>query len=100
MINSKVDWTSGMQVVLEGPKWLYRCAWGQFGALLTVDRQEIESYRSIRNLVGEYADKNSRRARYQSQCSARPGRESLRGDRNGKIAAARPDRPITFNLST
>jgi hypothetical protein len=29
--------------------------WGQFGELLTVDRQEIESYRSIRNLVGEYA---------------------------------------------
>jgi len=28
---------------------------GQFGDLLTVDRQEIESYRSIRNLVAEYS---------------------------------------------
>ena len=27
---------------------------GQFGHLLTIDRQEIESFRSIRSLVGEY----------------------------------------------
>jgi hypothetical protein len=45
-----------MQVVLEGPEVaLQGVPWGQFGNLLTVDRQEIESYRSIRNLVGEYA---------------------------------------------
>ena len=45
-----------MQVVLEGPETaLQGVPWGQFGNLLTVDRQEIESYRSIRNLVAEYA---------------------------------------------
>ena len=45
-----------MQIVLEGPEAaLLGVPWGQFGDLLTVDRQEIESYRSIRNLVGEYA---------------------------------------------
>ena len=45
-----------MQVVLEGPEVaLQGVPWGQFGNLLTVDRQEIESYRSIRNLVAEYA---------------------------------------------
>lgn len=45
-----------MQVVLEGPETALRgVPWGQFGNLLTVDRQEIESYRSIRNLVAEYA---------------------------------------------
>jgi hypothetical protein len=44
------------QVVLEGPETtLQGVPWGQFGNLLTVDRQEIESYRSIRNLVAEYA---------------------------------------------
>ena len=44
------------QVVLEGPEIaLQGVPWGQFGSLLTVDRQEIESYRSIRNLVAEYA---------------------------------------------
>ncbi|MCX6053898.1 MAG: RyR domain-containing protein [Chloroflexi bacterium] len=44
-----------MQVVLEGPEnALQEVPWGQFGNLLTVDRQEIESYRSIRNLVAEY----------------------------------------------
>jgi hypothetical protein len=45
-----------MQVILEGSEVALRgVPWGQFGDLLTVDRQEIESYRSIRNLVGEYA---------------------------------------------
>ena len=45
-----------MQTVLEGPESaLQGVPWGQFGNLLTVDRQEIESYRSIRNLVAEYA---------------------------------------------
>jgi RyR domain len=44
------------QIVLEGPEVaLLGVPWGQFGDLLTVDRQEIESYRSIRNLVAEYA---------------------------------------------
>jgi hypothetical protein len=44
------------QVVLEGPEVaLQGVPWGQFGNLLTVDRQEIEAYRCIRNLVAEYA---------------------------------------------
>ncbi|MGA3198145.1 MAG: RyR domain-containing protein [Halobacteriota archaeon] len=43
------------QIVLEGPEAaLEGVPWGQFGKLLTVDRQEIESFRSIRNLVFEY----------------------------------------------
>jgi hypothetical protein len=43
------------QVVLEGPEAaLKEVPWGQFGNLLTVDRHEIESFRSIRNLVFEY----------------------------------------------
>jgi hypothetical protein len=43
------------RVVLEGPEAaLLEVPWGQFGHLLTVDRHEIESFRSIRNLVFEY----------------------------------------------
>ncbi len=43
------------RVVREGPELILRdVPWGQFGKLQTVDRQEIESYRSIRNLVTEY----------------------------------------------
>ena len=39
----------------QGPELILRdVPWGQFGKLQTVDRQEIESYRSIRNLVTEY----------------------------------------------
>jgi len=46
----------GMQIVLQGAEVaLQGVPWGQFGNLLTVDRQEIESYRNIRNLVAEYA---------------------------------------------
>ncbi|MGA7075125.1 MAG: RyR domain-containing protein [Halobacteriota archaeon] len=47
--------TVATRVVREGPKTaLEEVPWGQFGELLTVDRQEIESFRSIRNLVFEY----------------------------------------------
>ena len=43
------------QIVLEGPDTaLQAVPLGQFGSLLTLDRHEIESYRSIRTLVGEY----------------------------------------------
>ena len=43
------------EVVLQGPeKILKGIPLGRFGALLTVDRQEIESLRSIRSLVTEY----------------------------------------------
>ncbi len=43
------------KVVLHGPeKILKGVPLGRFGALLTVDRQEIESLRSIRSLVSEY----------------------------------------------
>jgi hypothetical protein len=43
------------QVVTESPEnGLQGVPWGQFGNLLTVDRQEIESYRSVRSLVYEY----------------------------------------------
>ena len=43
------------QVVLHGPeKALRGVPFGRFGKLLTVDRQEIESLRSIRSLTSEY----------------------------------------------
>ena len=43
------------QVVLEGPEAALKgVPWGKFGKLFTVDRQEIESFRSIRNLIFEY----------------------------------------------
>jgi len=43
------------EVVLKGPeRVLTGVPLGRFGALLTVDRQEIESLRSIRSLVSEY----------------------------------------------
>ena len=44
------------EIVLQGPKKvLSSVPLGRFGGLLTVDRQEIESLRSIRSLVSEYA---------------------------------------------
>jgi hypothetical protein len=76
-----------MQVVLEGPESaLQGVPWGQFGNLLTVDRQEIESYRSIRNLVAEYAGKSRSRALFRSQSSGRPGRA------NPSVSPRWPDR--------
>ena len=43
------------QIVLQGAEIaLQDVPLGRFGSLLTVDRREIESYRSLRTLVGEY----------------------------------------------
>ncbi len=43
----------GVEVALEG------VPIGQFGALMTVDRQEIENFRSLRTLVSEYCRQTS-----------------------------------------
>lgn len=54
------------RIVVDGPeKTLKRVPLGRFGGLLTVDRQEIESLRSIRTLVDEYlrADEYLKRPR-------------------------------------
>jgi hypothetical protein len=43
------------EVILKGPERVLKgVPLGRFGAMLTVDRQEIESLRSIRSLVSEY----------------------------------------------
>ena len=89
------------QVVLEGPETaLQGVPWGQFGNLLTVDRQEIESYRSIRNLVAEYAGQKQVARPLSIAVFGTPGSgksfgvtEMARSLLPGQIE------PITFNLS-
>lgn len=50
------------QIVRHGPESaLQGVPLGQFGNLLTVDRQEIESFRSIRALVGEYCSQGQQK---------------------------------------
>jgi len=50
------------QIVRLGPEAaLQGVPLGQFGNLLTVDRQEIESFRSIRALVGEYCNQGQQK---------------------------------------
>jgi hypothetical protein len=44
------------KVAVDGPAALDYVPRGRFGQLLTVDRSEIEGYRSIRGLIREYAD--------------------------------------------
>jgi hypothetical protein len=47
------------RIVLEGPETVLRdVPLGKFGALLTADRREIESFRGIRSLVAEYCSKS------------------------------------------
>jgi hypothetical protein len=89
------------QVVLQGPEAaLQGVPWGKFGNLLTVDRQEIESYRSIRNLVGEYAGQTQLARPLSIAVFGTPGS----GKSFGVTEMAKsllPDliKPITFNLS-
>lgn len=49
----------GRSIVREGPEAVLRdVPLGKFGALLTVDRREIESFRGIRSLVAEYCSRS------------------------------------------
>jgi len=90
-----------MQIVKEGPEMVLQgVPWGKFGDLLTVDRQEIESYRSIRNLVGEYAGQKQVSRPLSIAVFGTPGS----GKSFGVTEMAKsllPDliKPITFNLS-
>jgi hypothetical protein len=89
-----------MQVVLEGPEVaLQGVPWGQFKDLLTVDRQEIESYRSIRNLVAEYVDQKQVSNPLSIAVFGSPGSGKSFGIT--EMAKSFPDKiePITFNLS-
>lgn len=50
------------KIVRNGPESAFRdVPLGQFGNLLTVDRQEIENFRSIRSLVGEYCQQTQQK---------------------------------------
>jgi hypothetical protein len=90
-----------MQVVLEGPEVaLQGVPWGQFGNLLTVDRQEIESYRSIRNLVCEYAGQKQVSKPLSIAVFGTPGSgKSFGVTEMAKSLLPGQIEPITFNLS-
>ncbi len=90
-----------MQVVLEGPEVaLQGVPWGQFGNLLTVDRQEIESYRSIRNLVAEYAGQKQVTRPLSIAVFGTPGSgKSFGVTEMAKSLLPGQIEPITFNLS-
>ena len=90
-----------MQVVLEGPEEaLQGVPWGQFGNLLTVDRQEIESYRSIRNLVAEYAGQKQATRPLSIAVFGTPGSgKSFGVTEMAKSLLPGQIEPITFNLS-
>jgi RyR domain len=73
---------------------------GQFGALLTVDRREIESFRSIRALVSEYIGKQRQKRPLSIAVFGAPGS----GKSFGIIQVAESLRPgeirvLEFNLS-
>jgi hypothetical protein len=74
--------------------------WGQFGDLLTVDRQEIEGYRCIRNLVAEYADQKQVTRPLSIAVFGTPGSgKSFGVTQMAKALLGGKIEPITFNLS-
>jgi hypothetical protein len=89
------------QTVLEGPEVaLQGIPWGQFGNLLTVDRQEIESYRSIRNLVAEYSGQKQPPRPLSIAVFGTPGSgKSFGVTEMAKSLLPGQIEPITFNLS-
>ena len=90
-----------MLTVLEGPDVaLYGVPWGQFGNLLTVDRQEIEAYRSIRNLVAEYSVQIQPTRPLSIAVFGTPGSgKSFGVTEMAKSLLPGQIEPITFNLS-
>jgi hypothetical protein len=89
------------QIVVEGAESaLDGVPLGQFGSLLTVDRREIESFRSIRALVGEYIRKTPQKRPLSIAVFGAPGS----GKSFGIIQVAQSLRPgeikvLEFNLS-
>ena len=89
------------RIVEEGPEHaLADVPLGRFGNLLTVDRREIESFRSIRALVSEYCQKERQKRPLSIAVFGAPGS----GKSFGVIQVAESLRPgeikvIEFNLS-
>lgn len=74
---------------------------GRFGDLVTVDRQEIESFRGIRALIAQYLAGSARQSPLSMAVFGAPGS----GKSFGVVQVAKSlasnliDRPLTFNLS-
>ncbi|MEK6409098.1 MAG: RyR domain-containing protein [Acidobacteriota bacterium] len=89
------------QIVIEGAEAALKdVPLGQFGNLLTVDRREIESFRSIRALVSEYCRKERQKRPLSIAVFGAPGS----GKSFGVIQVAESLRPgeikvLEFNLS-
>ncbi len=88
------------RVVIEGPSAaLHDVPIGQFGALTTVDRREIEALRGVRTLITEYLER-PREQPLSIAVFGPPGSgKSFAVKQISKSAAAGEIQPITFNIS-
>lgn len=89
------------QIVLEGPEETFReVPLGKFGALLTVDRQEIESFRSIHTLVNEYLSQDRPKRPLSIAVFGAPGSGKSFGiTQVAKSIAPKQIEKLEFNLS-
>lgn len=89
------------QIVIKGPKTsLKDVPLGSFGELLTVDRREIESFRSIRTLVNEYVGKAKSRVPLSIAVFGPPGSGKSFGiAQMAKELLQGKIHKLTFNLS-
>jgi hypothetical protein len=89
------------QIVLEGPEETLReVPLGKFGALLTVDRQEIESFRSIHTLVNEYLSQDRPKRPLSIAVFGAPGSGKSFGiTQVAKSIAPKQIEKLEFNLS-
>jgi hypothetical protein len=88
------------RVVVEGPSAVLQgVPIGQFGALTTVDRREIEALRGVRALITEYLER-PREQPLSIAVFGPPGSgKSFAVKQISKSAAAGEIQPITFNMS-
>ncbi len=90
------------EIVLRGPEAaIAGVPIGRFGELATVDRQEIESFRAVRGLIGQYLATPGSPAPLSIAVFGAPGSGKSFGvvQVAKSLAADRIDRPLTFNMS-
>jgi hypothetical protein len=88
------------RIVLEGPeKALSNIPLGRFGKLLTVDRNEIESYRTIATLIQEYLQQERQEKPLSIAVFGAPGSGKSFGIKEIANSLSSRIRELTFNLS-
>ena len=84
--------TEGLEKAVGAPR-------GVFGDFVTIDRHEIESFRAIRNLIGEYLERPDVKRPLCIAVFGKPGSGKSFGVENVAKSVSRDVKVVTFNVA-